>query len=285
MVFCSAVLFVLSACRGGSSTGPASEVVATFNGGKVTRTDVEKSAQRLPPLLRQEFGTDTGRRELTQSLVDRDLLVQEARKRRIEKRPEIATQIQELEERLILRALLADEEKQALGLTDPELHAYFDAHNFEFATPERVRIGRVLAVFGVSRATREVAKKRADTFAKRLKKNEAFETVARDGDGSEKSHGGEWGLFARGDTHDPAVEAAIFALKKTNEDSPVVETADGYAVFVLLERRPARNANFVEVREQIVARLQPAHQRHVFEELLSRLRADGAVHLEPMASK
>src|SRR6476659_1582493 len=79
----------------------------------VTPEEVAREAERLPPILREKFETPEGRREFAASLVDKKLLVREAHRRGLAEKPEIQRQVRELEERLIVQALLADEERTA----------------------------------------------------------------------------------------------------------------------------------------------------------------------------
>ena len=59
-----------------------------------------RESARLPPALREQFETPAGRREFTRSMIDKRLLVLEARRRKLTEDPELRRQVQELEERL-----------------------------------------------------------------------------------------------------------------------------------------------------------------------------------------
>jgi peptidyl-prolyl cis-trans isomerase C len=263
--------------RGGE--GPA-RVVGSFRGGTLTARELEEGVQRLAPALRREFDSAAGRREVARSLIDKKLLAAEARRRHIDGRPDIRRQIEELEDRLIVQALLADEEKSAGAAPDDDLRRYYDEHRREFDRPERVRVARVLAAVGPasSAEAKARARKRAEEFQHRLRKAEPLAKVAAAGDGPERKEGGQLGWLARSD-RDAATSTAAFALQRPGEMSAPVLTPDGWSVLVLLERAAARTPAFTEVREEIVGRADAARRRRAFDSLLAGLRREGEVHV------
>ncbi|WP_426745919.1 peptidylprolyl isomerase [Myxococcus faecalis] len=216
-------------------------------------------------------------------MIDKRLLAQESRARGLNENPEIQKQVQALEERLMLQALLAEEERAAGAPSEAELRAWYEGHLTELTQPERVRVARIFAATpaGASAAQRTQAKQRAERFAQQLRAGQPREKVAAGGDGPEKARGGELGGLARGDWRgDVAVEKAAFALKKVGEVSPVVAEAGGFSVLQLLERREARVPPFEEVRAEVEARMLPQRKRKVFEDLLERLRRAGTIEID-----
>ena len=251
-----------------------------FAGGAITQGELAREAERLPPELRERFASDVGKRELVRSMVDKRLLAQEARRRGIVEDPQIHRQVVELEERLVIQALLAGEERAAGAASEAELRAYFEAHKEELAQPERVRVARVLVASAASDAAAKRALARAQGFAVRLRKGEPIAKVAAEGDGPERTRGGDLGLLERSQLKDPAVAAAAFALGAPGAVSPVIEGSEGLTVLQLLEKRERRVPPFEEVRSVVEGRLSPIRKRKVFDELLAKLRASAQVRVE-----
>ncbi|CAM4136139.1 hypothetical protein GTZ93_23755 [Corallococcus exiguus] len=281
----SSLLLSLACGRAGtpepSSTAGTAPVVARFDGGVVTQDEVLRESQRLPPNLRERFETGPGRQEFIRSLVDKRLLFQEATRRGIPQDEEIRRQVRELEERLSIQALLAQEEKAAAAPTEAEARAFYEGHLERFAQPERLRLARawVMVPSGSGRPVWEQARQRAESLRKRLLAGEPVAKVAASGDGPERARGGEWGLLARGEFGNAELEKAALALNRPGAVSAVVQDATGVGVLVLQERRPARVPPFEEVREAVAGQMAPGAQRRVFEQLLTRLRAASSVQL------
>lgn len=283
-----AILALLSAaCSSGGTedradTG-ASPVVVRLTGGQVTRDDVLREANRLPPALRDQFDRGpAGRAELARSIADKRLLVQEAIRRGFADDPEIKRQVTELEERLLVNALFAAEEKAAARAGDDEVRAYYEVNRDKLTRPERVRLGRVLV--RLRDGSERGARNRAESLRRRLVGGEAFEVVGKEGDGPERLRGGDLGLIETGSL-EPAVADAAKALREAGEVSPILRVPDGLAILVLLERKPSELPPVDEVRAEIEARLGPVKKRRLFDRLLERLRDEAHVVVDVDALK
>ncbi|WNG16931.1 peptidylprolyl isomerase [Cystobacter fuscus] len=261
------------------ATGP---IVARFTGGVISLEEMRREAQRLPPSLREQFESEAGQREFVLAMVDKRLMAREARRRGLAERPDIVRQVRELEERLVIQELLAEEERAAGAPSEAELRAYHEANKASFQRPERVHVARVLAAVapGAGAAEKARARSRAEEFARRLRSGEPMSRVYSAGDGPERALQGDLGWWTRGERGDKRLEEAAFALSSPGQLSPVVETAEGFAVVQLLEREPGRTPSFEEVRSEVEGRLAPARQRKVFDGLRSRLRSASDVHVE-----
>ncbi|NVI98765.1 peptidyl-prolyl cis-trans isomerase [Myxococcus sp. AM009] len=261
--------------------GPAANVVARFKGGTVTREELLRESQRLPPNLRARFEQGTGREEFIRAMVDKRLLALEAERRGLTQDSEIRRQVRELEERLTIQAMLAQEEKTVGAPSDAEARAHYQANLERFAQPERLRMARILVSVspGSPRAARTEARQRADALRRRIIAGEPVAKVAAAGEGPERTRGGELGLLSRGEFGSAALEKAAWALTRQGEVTPVIDDSAGAVILVLLERQAPRVPPFEEVREAVLGQMAPMAQRRVFEQVLARLRAEASVEL------
>jgi parvulin-like peptidyl-prolyl isomerase len=269
--------------RCGQAAGPP---VGSFDGGVVTAEELQREAARLPPVLRVRFETPAGRQDLVSALIDRKLLALEARRRKLDRDLEVRRQVDDLEEKLTIQALLAEEEQRAGAPTEAELKAAYEANRSELTQAPLSRVRRILVEVSPGSARNEVdrARQRVERLAARLKAREAAEKVAAEGDGPEKSRGGDLGFIAGGSGQDPALVKAVAALAEPGAWSPVVTVREGFALFQLIERRPARTPSFEEARAELANRLAPQRKRKAFDELLARLRTQAKVKIAPPAS-
>jgi peptidyl-prolyl cis-trans isomerase C len=272
---------------GCGSCGRSERIAGRYDGGVVTDEELRREADKLPPVLRSRFESGAGRREMIGAIIDKRLLAAEAIRRDLDDLPEVRREVEELEERLVIQALLAAEERAMGAPTEGELREWYEGHRGELGEPERVRLRRVLAVApaGSGPVERTRARARAERFAARLAGGERFEKVALDGDGKERGAGGDIGLVARNLSGEPALVTAAFALARPGERTPVVEVSEGYAVFELVERRAGRTPSFDEARAEVANRVTPLRKRKAFDTLLARLRERADVRLEAQGSK
>lgn len=278
------LLLALGACscdprtaRQPPETGTSSPV-ASWNGGSLASDDLQREANRLPPSLRDAFEqSNRAKIELAQSLIDKRLLAAEARRRGLANRVDIMEQIQALEDRLIIQALLKQEEEGAPGVTEEQARAWFDANRTLLVEPERLRVRRIL--FSFNTRARSAAFADAERARKRIQSGADPVEVAREGTGPERLLDGDLGWRTRTEMPEGLADTA-WALLKPGQVSPVIETREGVAVLVLTARESAANPSFEDARGAIVARLEPERKRQVLKELLERLRQEADIHLD-----
>src|SRR5262249_18407756 len=92
---------------------------------------------------RLRYQSPERRRELLESIVDMELLADDARRRGLDKKPET-----EQATRQILRDALLDDVRRELGTPDAlpaeEVRAYYESHRDAFREPERRRVAHVV---------------------------------------------------------------------------------------------------------------------------------------------
>ncbi len=104
-----------------------------------------------------------------------------------------------------------------------------------------VEVGEIVVYVKTSDASKQYSKQKIEDLRQRTIKGENFSALAElySEDPGSAQQGGELGFTSRGDL-DPAFEAAAYALKKTGDISPVVESRFGYHIIQLIERRGER---------------------------------------------
>jgi parvulin-like peptidyl-prolyl isomerase len=239
-------------------------------------------------MLREKFASQDGRRELAQSVLDKRLLANEARRRQLQNDPQIETAVQELEDRLLIQALMTAEEKAVGAPSEKEQRRWYEENKKTLLQPERMHLLRATAAFpsSASKAVRLEAKHRAENAAARLKRNEPPDTIVSSLGGPSQVRVDDIGFVARADLQNEALKAAVFSMRQSGEISAPVETKEGFVVAKLVERRDARIPPFEEVRSEVAARLQPQFKREVFNQLVVRLRkAASAATVEVATAK
>ncbi len=247
--------------------------VARWATGSVSKQEVDVYAKQLPPALQHQLETDTGYRSFVASVVDKKLLAEEARRQGLDASEDVQRQVDELRQRLAIQALLAKAERSLPAPSETQLREYYEANRESFGVPVRVRLGRVSTA-----PANAQAKSRLLALVARLSK-EPLETVAASGDGPERFTRGDVGWV---DTPDSGEAKAGLALTKVGERSAPIQSAQGWSVMVLLERREANVPSFEEVKTKVAGRIGPSQQRKSFEVLLESLRAKAKVEINAL---
>jgi len=151
-------------------------------------------------------------------------------------------------------------------VSEKEIGAYLEDHRTDFEEPEQVRASQILV------RTREEAVE----ARRRIRGGEDFGGVAREISLSpDAEDGGDLGFFSRGQMPQE-FEAVIFSLSR-GKLSSVVETSYGHHLFLLTERREARQRSTEEAREEIREILFAEKAEEAFHSWMLTLRKDADI--------
>jgi foldase protein PrsA len=256
------------------------EIVATVNGEKITRAELEMRVAQFASMIdpetvkrMDEQQQNTFRRQVLDKIIETKLTVQEAAKEGIQVTDEEAGRMlaefrrrfssdQEMEELLkkgktsiaqrkiddrgavMTRKLEARLVKQ-LPVTENDIDTYFE-NNRQFMLRDMVKGKHIML------ATEE----QAQEALKRLKKGESFEVLAKQlsVDADTKDKGGEVGWFPKEGMLKEYGDAA-FALKP-GEVSPPVQTKIGYFLIKVEAKKKAADQTLEDHRDHIRLNIQ-----------------------------
>jgi len=255
----------LSAC-GGAGKGKQEKILAMVNGQPITEAMLDEEAKSLPPYVRPILDTPSGRMQFLESLVTRDLLMQEALRRGMDRREDVRERLNMARRSILLEALLRDVTEKAPGLSDEALKNFYDANQGNFQVGERVKVSHVLF--------KDRAK--AEEMARKAKNGMPFEEITKTAS-KEGGIAADLGFIERG-KFDKAFEEAAFSASTGSMTGPV-KTAYGYHLIQVGEKRPAGTQPFEEVKGQIAADLREQAQREAFETLLAQMKKQAKIQL------
>lgn len=185
-----------------------------------------------------------------------------------------------LEENLAVQKLLEEAAKVAPAPTDAEIQKFYNDNPTKFDLPERVRAAHILlSVDPKSTAEQkaEIRKKlegiRADIEAGKIAFADAATKFSQDKGSA--STGGDLGFFTRGQMVKPFEDAAFSALPGTL--TPVVETAYGFHIINVMEKKPAGKATLEDTKEKIREYLDQTAKRKVVRDFLANLKTQTTI--------
>jgi peptidyl-prolyl cis-trans isomerase C len=288
---------------------PLPEIAARVNGQPVTlrtvRVVAEQALQSGVPRGQEPYAY----RQALQQMIVRELLFQEAVKRKLaadDARVEQAyneARVRfkddkawaallagqgldpqsfraELRVHHTIQALLDQVVQQAgADASDQEAMAFYQSHSATFDTGERVRASHILVrvpeVTPVPR--KEELRKKAEALLVRARAGEDFAALARKSsdDPGSAAKGGDLGEFRQGQMV-PAFEQAAFALKP-GELSGVVESPFGFHIIKVQQKVPARKLAFDEVKERLKREMVLQKQQQAQQSFVNSLRAKAKI--------
>ena len=230
------------------STLISAEVLATVNGKAISKEDVNTilksqrmSFDKLPK---------NQQKQLLDKLVERELLVDVAKKAGIEKDPEYVKTLENYKKDLAIRVWMDKIYKRTL-ISDSEANKYYQEHKKEFVKPESLHARHILVK--TQKEAEDIIKELSKLKGEELKKK-FIELAKEKSIGPSGKNGGDLGYFGKGAMVKPFNDAA-FALKVGEITKEPVKTQFGYHVIYLEDRKPETTLKFEEVKDKIIAKM------------------------------
>jgi parvulin-like peptidyl-prolyl isomerase len=290
-------------CGGGATTAGSSgpRPVAVVNGESIPAEALSRELRQIRAGADGEAVTDPLRKRVLDDLVDRALLLQQARARSIavdqdqveraflrvrgeypgthfddllaRERLSQAELKARLKEQLTVERLFHDEVFPRVLVPPADAEKWYAEHPAEFQEPERVRVMQVVV------SSRDEAAALRDKLRRDPSK---FAEVARASSiAPEGKNGGELGWIGRGSGF-PEVFDVCFSLPLKSV-SDVVPSPYGFHVFRVVERKAAGRRTLDQARGEITERLLRDRRARAQQEYLAALRARAAIQVDQAA--
>lgn len=279
LILASLVAASLAACQNsgsnsnsGSTSNKDAKVIATVNGSKITSADFDREVKALPEYIRAMADTPQGKKEMVDTLVMRELILQQAAKDGVDKSKEVEEKLAELKKRIIVDTYLKKKVETESKISDEELKKFYDQNLDKFKAGEQIRASHILVK----------SEQEAQAILDQLKKGANFEELAKSKSAdTSAAKGGDLGWFGKGNMV-PAFEKAAFGLKE-GQLSNIVKSDFGYHIIKLTGKRAAGTRSLDEVKEQITAAIMPQKQQQIFLKLKEDLKKGAKIELTDAA--
>lgn len=287
-----AFTMLLPACRKAPpEMGP--DVVAQIGDRQITAHEVTEEMRRRPVSSATNTNAESRRRSALDSLIDDEVLFQQARAAGLDRDPEVARRIQRLVVQEFRERNLCPESEPALSQS--ELRSWYDQHPETFLEPAQVQA--TLISLRVPRTApgelRQSARRRLEqareTILAAADKAQAFAQQAREisDDSSTRRQGGNTGWLTEGRlTRWPQEVTAYLFQPSTGAapgPGPVIETPEGLFLVGIADRRPAHRRPFHEVQPALAHRVAQSSREEKQRELVARARSAAAIRENPTA--
>ncbi|AXK39991.1 peptidylprolyl isomerase [Crenobacter cavernae] len=237
--------------------------VATVNGSAIDKSEVDRAVSQL---VKNSSGkvqdTPALREEIKGNLIAKELVLQEARRRGLDKTPQFTERLDNLREELLQSALLADIVKQN-PVSDAQVKAAYDQLAAQLNGSKEVKV-RQIVVANEADATRLIAE---------LKKGGNFEAAARAKSiqPGAKQNGGQMG-WGNLNTMEAPLAEALKGIGKGQFSVKPLHSRLGYHVFKVEEIRDSKAPAFNDVKPQIARDLQQREVAKVIEGLRGKAK-------------
>lgn len=259
------LLFWALSCEKAES--PKGNELARVNDRVITLEEFNQEMEELPTYLKPMMVTSGARKEFLQNVINREILLQQGRKKGLDKDKEILAKTERFRKGLIIEALLVQLLKGKDEVTDEEVEAYYQENKEKFLVGERVRVRHILVKTLLE----------ANEIKKRLNQGEDFIALAkRYSISPSRKRGGDLGYIERGKVG-PEFEKAAFALKEPGELSGIVKTSFGHHIIRLEDRKEPYQRTLPQAKEEIKSFLQEKKRGEIITAYLEELREEAEI--------
>ncbi len=243
------------------------EILAKVGDEVILEKDIDMLLSKVPQQYRMRYSSADAKKEIVQRLVDVKMLAWEARRRGIDKRPDVKTRFEYLIDQMLAKEL-EEEISSNIEVTDKEVAKYYDEHKDKFSTPPKIKVRHILVK----------TKEEAEEVLKEIKGGKDFATLAKERSNCPSAKkGGDLGLISKG-RMDPAFEKAAFALGE-GDISDVVKTSYGYHIIKVEDKSPAKVKDLDKVKAAIERSVINDKREEVLKDLSSDIKSKVTIEI------
>ncbi len=240
------------------------EYVAFIGDEPITRLELEKELENIPPFARSQYETEEGKQKLLKNLIQKRLLVKEAENRKMYLSSSYQEEMKRAREQALIRALY-QHISQNISVDDKEIKEYYEKNkDSKYRIPASVTFRAVIVN----------SKETADTVYRLLKKGIDFDSVFNKYNTDEqlKATSGLKKDVPENGKPQELVTAAL-KMKKGKISKPIkLEKENKYAVIrVEEEPKKASYRDLSEVKEEIRRNIQAEKTKKAWDSLIDSL--------------
>lgn len=238
--------------------------VAAVNGKKITQSQYQTHLKQRQAQNKNGSQAPVNRQVVLDELINREILLQEAKKLKLHKNKKIIAQIKLQKDNLLIQTLIS-RSPAAQPITEKEMKEIYDAQ-IGGADPTEYKARHIL-VKGEAKAKKLIKKLNDDANFEELAKKEST--------GPSGKNGGDLGWFSSAQMV-PAFSQATAKLKKGTHSQKPVKTRFGFHIIKLEDSRKRELPKFEDVKKQI----RPLIQNKRLQQYVIKLRSKAKIEVK-----
>lgn len=236
------------------------KILATVSGEAIYESDVNEMIMGMGQ-RGQSYNNPQGRAAILEQLINKKLLLLDAKRNLIEREAEFKEQLARVKDELLanycVEKTIAD-----VKVTDAETKAFYEEHKADFVQPERVSASHILV---------ETEEKCNEIMADIKEGKISFEDAAKEFSSCpSKEQGGNLGEFTKGQMV-PEFDEAVFNMNVGDITGPV-KTQFGYHAIKLTAKHEAQAMKYEDIAEQLKGRILGDKQQKAYQSKINQLK-------------
>ena len=232
------------------------KALAVINGEIITLENFEQFWELIPDSYKAQLNKE----DILEQLITQTLLIQKADELNLREDPEIAFQIKNAVDQILIQSLLQKEIIEKTNLSDEDIKMYYEDNKDNYWQEEEIHALNILVE----------SRDQAEDIINKLNEGEEFSSLARDFSiSSSAAEGGDIGFITKG-TLKAEIEEKLFILNP-GEISEIIPIENGFHIFKVLEKKPSGYLELEIVKEEIRYQLLPLRQQEAFDKYLEEI--------------
>lgn len=261
-------------------TAAKGEVLARVGDTVITDTMLEEKIDSMS-MRKARFQAPAAKKELLNSLVELEMVYQEAVKKGLDKDKETADRLEDYRKRLVATRL-REQLLEGVKVSDREIKAEYNAQGDRFKLPKKVKVSQIVFTLDKNASEKDVAavKKDAQDVLARAKKGEDFAALAKkySFDQASAANGGDIG-YANKKLLPSKAYAAAMALKKEGAISDLIAEKEDIRILKATEVVPETKKPLEEVKSWLERMAKSKKQRETWQNYMDGLKKKGGVEV------
>ena len=236
------------------------KILANVGGNAIYQSEVD-DVVRMYASRGQNYDNPQGREAILQQLIDKKLLVLDAKKNLMEHNAEFKAELEKMKNEMLANFNIQKSLEKA-EVKDDEVKAYYDENKAQFVRGESVAASHILV---------DSEEKASEIKAKIEAGEVSFEDAARENSSCPSSqNGGALGEFTHGQMV-PEFDEAAFAME-VGEISGPVKTQFGFHIIKVTAKNPESEMSYDEVKGQIKNFLLGEKRQKAYDSKINQLK-------------
>ncbi len=262
-----AVILSISLYGCAKKPAPSSKVIATVNGKPITVGKFKSEIAKFPPNLQSYLQTPAGSKRFIRSLVDRQILANEAVKEGINKSKDYKSQVSDFKKGLLVQLLLHKEISNKVIVTTADAKAYYKKHFLSFNLPSKINVSYIQLN----------SLKQAQAAYNLLKSGKPFAAVAQKYSTAPNAKSGGTLGWIKFEETTPSFNNAAFGLRKIGEYSNIVKVGNNFDIIRLNNMITGKPKPFSEVKNDIIVMMKQKEASKILKNFVDKLRAKSKI--------
>lgn len=266
---------ILTSCIAFMAISLNAKTLATVDGTKITEHDIGIMMKAVGGGVDFDKLPPEAKTNLINQVIDRDLLIKNAKKSGIEKDKEYLKVLSDFKDGILLDTWMK-KHFDTIKVSDAEAKKYYDSNKNKFMQPKQVKARHILVK--TEAEANDIIKNLSGLSGDKLLQK--FENLAKTKsiDPGSGKNGGDLSWFQEGMMVKPFNDAA-FSLKKGSYTIKPVKSDFGYHVILVEDTKTSQLVKFSEVKKPIEQQIKADKFRESIQEVVKKLREKAKIQI------